>query len=111
MKVGREIMSNVECWCGVAAGQALPSSMVSLLCSQWIGHVNSLIHFFPILPCSPLFFFSAHQRRRNKSEAPESCLLRPNQMCRSVWFRWFDSLVMVSSLVGLAAAYKTGSRQ
>ena len=110
MKVGREIMSNVECWCGVAAGQALPSSMVSLLCSQWIGHVNSLIHFFPFC-LAVLCFFSAHQRRRNKSEAAESCLLRPNQLCRSVWFRWFDSLVMVSSLVGLAAAYKTGSRQ
>ena len=59
MKVGREIMSNVECWCGVAAGQALPSSMVSLLCSQWIGHVNSLIHFFPFC-LAVLCFFSQH---------------------------------------------------
>ena len=58
MKVGREIMSNVECWCGVAAGQALPSSMVSLLCSQWIGHVNSLIHFFHSALQS--FVFSQH---------------------------------------------------
>ena len=66
--------------------------------------------FFPFC-LAVLCFFSAHQRRRNKSEAPESCLLRPNQLCRRVWFRWFDSLVMVSSLVGLAAAYKTGSRQ